>query len=275
MRIPHLVGLVGLVGLASLAFAAPAPPDSVPRNTVDNANISALAAAGDTVVCQNTLDNGPCELHHAQNRCVTLGPGLSHKVQTIYQAAGSVCKYFESDCSARYPVVSVNSRSKPIFLQLGKNVGGKIGLVLCKDSWSSAEINGGLTPVDPRHVEATSSYPTIPFLGDKGDAASIDVRRSEAPGDTRICDDANFQWCRDNVNAMDRCSSLDPAAGGPSSLIQFRGAFCKWYRGFGCSRESNDHAPMKIDSRAQKVELGELGPNNNLFKSVECRGASF
>lgn len=124
-----------------------------------------------------------------------------------------------------------------------------------------------------------SCYPAPFVVSDSNIEAARSVnndpRGEEGPGDTRICDAAYFQWCRDNVNAMGRCSSFDPAAGGPNSLVQFQGAFCKWYRGYGCARESKDDEPMGVDSRAHTVEIGDLGLDNNRFKSVECRGEPF
>ncbi|CAO2654295.1 Nn.00g110280.m01.CDS01 [Neocucurbitaria sp. VM-36] len=339
---------------------------------VDLADISALAAPGDTIICRSTLNDGSCEVVHAQDRCVTIGNEVSHKVRSIYQAAGSVCKYFESDCSARYSVVSANSRSKPLFVQLDENVGRRIGLVLCRNNWPpSAKLDPGSTPVDtpssdvviwtsdytksvrsealveplyicdhenqggrctfyrspgctnnpftpnfiqslrimdgyqcafyhesncqangsppnyeqakggdkimntvPYQILSMSCYPS-PLLSGEEAAPAVVARHGEGPGDSRICDVAYFQWCKDNVNAMNRCSSFDPTAGGPNSLIQFQGAFCKWYRGYGCSRESKDDEPMGIDSRANKVDLEDLGLDNNLFKSLECRAEPF
>lgn len=123
---------------------------------VDLAGISALSTPGDIIVCQNTLGNGSCETVHAQNQCVSLGNELSHKVRTIYQASGSVCRYFESDCSARHPVVSVNSSQKPSFVQLDEQIGHKLGLALCKNNWPPlAALEPGSTAVQTPSSDIT------------------------------------------------------------------------------------------------------------------------
>ncbi|KAH7390685.1 hypothetical protein BKA66DRAFT_42204 [Pyrenochaeta sp. MPI-SDFR-AT-0127] len=540
MRVPQF--FLCLLGLACLAVAAPTLSDTTSSDAahttndgpdaVNIANISAVAAPGDTVICENTLDNGHCELLHAQDRCVTLGQKLSHKVRTIHQAAGSVCKYFESDCFAPHPVISVNSRNKPVSVTLEKDVGTKIGLVLCGNDWTTAELQPNSASIQAHDISTSSSSPgfiyvcksslvclplqafnqclklpasyyhrvdtiwqkkglvckyfrsflkpscvekwpvviidsrgkdiqwnttgignnigsvlckespwnsavleadffsiitngsvsfhsvvdeyndsnveildeasskitilagsyalpathldaldteqsdviphslkdtrlsrseagiqplyicrhpnlqgrctfyeapacannpfgsdaiqslivragfrcafyhkpnceafkspphyvearvgdkpmttlpyailsmacnTIPFFG-SDEAPFTSVYDTSAAGDTLFCDAANFSACRNNLNAMNRCSNFDPAAGGPNSLKQYQGAFCKWYRGFGCSRESKDNEPMAIDSRAGNVGILDLAENSNRFKSVACRGEPF
>jgi hypothetical protein len=45
-----------------------------------------------------------------------------------------------------------------------------------------------------------------------------------------------------------------------------------WYRGFGCSTDSHDDKPMKLDARAGAVMLPHLGEDDNKYGSVECKG---
>ncbi|KAI8939072.1 hypothetical protein NX059_004911 [Plenodomus lindquistii] len=130
----NVIGLLGFVGLG-IAL----PTISTPKTLAPDAVFSsALTAAGDTIVCQGTLDSGPCETIHAQGTCVTLGNNALHKVRNIYQAKGSICKYFDNDCSALEPVVSINSHKQNLWLDLDAEVGDRIGLVLCRNDWPMA-----------------------------------------------------------------------------------------------------------------------------------------
>ncbi|KAH9869288.1 hypothetical protein IAQ61_006494 [Plenodomus lingam] len=134
-----IIGLVGLVGLVSST-----PSLYTPGPVASNAYLgSALATAGDIVVCQDTLDARACNTIHAQGTCATLPTSVSHKVRNIYQAKGSVCKYFDKDCSAHEPVVSINSNDRSLWLNLAPGIGDRIGLVLCRNDWPKADSPGG------------------------------------------------------------------------------------------------------------------------------------
>lgn len=67
MRARHILGLASHVGLV---LAVPTSPKSV----------QVALASGETIVCESTLDSGPCETFNAQDRCVKLGQ-VSHKVR--------------------------------------------------------------------------------------------------------------------------------------------------------------------------------------------------
>ncbi|KAH9864510.1 hypothetical protein J1614_010444 [Plenodomus biglobosus] len=129
------IGLVGLVGLVS-TLPTLYNPKPTPSNTYLT---SALAIAGDSIVCQGTLDSGSCETINAQGTCITLGNNAFHKARNIYQAKGSVCKYFEKDCSAPQAVVSINSNERNLWLDLTPEIGDRIGLVLCRNDWPQAQ----------------------------------------------------------------------------------------------------------------------------------------
>ncbi|KAF2845394.1 hypothetical protein T440DRAFT_511578 [Plenodomus tracheiphilus IPT5] len=129
------IGLVSLAGLVS-TFPTLNTPKIFPPDAV---LASALGAAGDTSVCEGTLDSGPCETVHAQGACITLGTAALYKVRNIYQGKGSVCKYFDKDGSAPKPVVIINSNKQNLWLNLDPEVGDRIGLVLCRDDWPKAQ----------------------------------------------------------------------------------------------------------------------------------------
>lgn len=117
------------------------------------------------------------------------------------------------------------------------------------------------------------TFPTRSFICEHSSpkaARTIDAAAA-APGDTTICDGPNFFVCTDNMSAMNRCSSFDPAAGGPESLKQARGAVCKWFRGYGCGIESKDDQPLKLDSRGGAIEMASLGADGDRIKSVSCK----
>ncbi|KAF1942542.1 hypothetical protein EJ02DRAFT_454235 [Clathrospora elynae] len=101
--------------------------------------------------------------------------------------------------------------------------------------------------------------------------APIEARahHDHAAGETTVCHLKNFGACHDNlINAMDRCANFDPGYGFPSSLMQYQGVFCKWYRDFGCSGRGD---AMVIDSRGETVKMGDLGADDSMFRSVRCQ----
>lgn len=249
MRASHL--LFGVAGLTSLTVAAPALSGAASFDTksatnggpdpVDLSTTSTLAGLGDTVVCQNTLDNGNCEVIHAQDRCAILGPELSHKVQTIYQAPGSICKYFKSDCSTDHLIISVNSRNKPATVQLEKDVGENIGLVRCQKDWPTAELSSGSASIEAR--DASQPPPSIPVL--------VCTR-------TAICID---------LYPYNQCRRLPPSHDHLAEIVfQEMGHVCKYYD-LDCSEK---WPVVIVDSREKHIHWNATGLTRG-FSSVICR----
>lgn len=116
MRVSQLI--LGLVGITSLAFAAP----STPAN-----DMSAFAASGEVVVCQNGLHDGPCaaavekresnaglilvadQAEERGNRqtinvatdddnCAPVKEPVYWNIQSLYQWKGATCTYWKWDC---------------------------------------------------------------------------------------------------------------------------------------------------------------------------------
>lgn len=210
-------------------------------------------------------------------KCASVHQPIYWNVYSLYQYGGTTCLYWKWACNLNEQLLfTVDARAGGVYLaELPESFGPerhKVHQINCLAGKAATSYFDGLdtsnmTIIGGEH--ATVDIPTIP-----ASKAKTNIPRDESayhPGDTTICDAPNFHFCTDNNNAMDRCSSFDPAAGGPTSLKQYGGAVCKWYRGTGCSRESLDTEPMKLDSRAGQLELPHLGADNELFKSVECK----
>ncbi|KAF1942543.1 hypothetical protein EJ02DRAFT_166591 [Clathrospora elynae] len=197
---PEAAAMIGMVVCAKNWFGAPpgAASEVQAKATITKAGASSTIKArgneasvpGTIVLCQNTIDNGPCERVQAQNRCVAFGDATSHKVRSVYQPQGFNCNYFESDCSSHTAVVSITSHKQDTIVQLDPSVGGKIGLVLCQASrpiaelgvaYSSIEAHSG--PVEARNNEIATS----------------------CPGDVRVCNTQGGAGACVRLRALNRC----------------------------------------------------------------------
>ncbi|KAH7081532.1 hypothetical protein BKA63DRAFT_210794 [Paraphoma chrysanthemicola] len=90
------------------------------------------------------------------------------------------------------------------------------------------------------------------------------------PGDATICDFSAFTACATIANALDTCQPVSTEYGAPASLIQYKGAVCKWYEGVGCCRDDPAAKFRLVDSRNGTVAIRDTGERARM-KSVACR----
>jgi hypothetical protein len=134
---------------------------------------------GETTVCENTIDSGHCETLSANNACIAIPTNLSHRVHSIYQAAGSTCNYYDSSCAASTPTISIDSHHQPLSAILDPSVGNRIGWVMCRDRWATNELGeepaSVHTSVHPWHVEASTNRPRANNVGPDSFSDDYDV----------------------------------------------------------------------------------------------------
>ncbi|KAH7091268.1 hypothetical protein FB567DRAFT_625833 [Paraphoma chrysanthemicola] len=87
------------------------------------------------------------------------------------------------------------------------------------------------------------------------------------PGDATICDFSAFTACATIANALNTCQPVSTEYGAPASLIQYKGAVCKWYESVGCCRDNPAAKFRLVDSRNGTVSIGDTGEKAKM-KSV-------
>lgn len=90
------------------------------------------------------------------------------------------------------------------------------------------------------------------------------------PGDATICDFSAFTACATIANALDSCQTVATEYGAPASLIQYKGAVCKWYESAACCRDDSAAKFRLVDSMNGTVAIGDTGEKARM-KSVACR----
>lgn len=228
----------GKQGLANAVEA-----NVVPVKRDESTILDTLIGPGETIVCENTLENGRCETLSVNSACVPIPAGLAHNFHTIYQAGGSVCKYYDSTCDATTPVLSLNSKKQNTFLQVPQDVASRIGVVKCQSIWTEDGADSITSRADKRTVSAK--------------------------GDVRACKGNNCSW----VQALNSCKAFsDDVVQQIDSILQTAGSTCDYWTNKDCSRliltsisGSNDYSP-------------NLGPGNEdglQISAVSCRASRF
>jgi hypothetical protein len=120
-----------------------------------NIKLSPRDGPGETTICRSTIDIGPCETLSANNAYVVFGDELRHNIRNVYQAAGSICRYYDSACDEDSGVVEVNSYGGPVHMPCDKQTGDRIDRVRCQPQWlDAAAAEDHSTPIIPRLTDA-------------------------------------------------------------------------------------------------------------------------
>lgn len=118
-------------------------PDDRLTTRAENIN---LDGPGETVICEKTWGDGRCDTLSVNNACVNIPEGLAHRVGSVYQAQGSICKYFDGPCPVSSPTIALNSHRHPVGMILSQSLGSKIGYLMCRDQWTAGRDDPGLQP---------------------------------------------------------------------------------------------------------------------------------
>ncbi|KAI4607648.1 hypothetical protein J4E83_009545 [Alternaria metachromatica] len=206
--------------------------DSLPTDSAPSWTLPRIIRVGEVFACSEDFASG-CWYINAQNKCTDFPAQVAHKSQFIMQAKGTWCKYYlEAGCS--------------------------------HEAWQYVS-----TPTDHTTFGVkTNLVASVECQASKATVNEI-TKRDWPPGSTTVCHQAHYQFCTDNaINAIQQCANFAPADQGPISIIQYGGAYCKWYRDFGCGG-GEDKSPMSIDSRGGEQWVDDLSVENR-FKSVKC-----
>ncbi|KAI4644543.1 hypothetical protein J4E93_006448 [Alternaria ventricosa] len=206
--------------------------DSLPTDSPPAWTLPRAIRVGEVFACSEDHASG-CWYINAQNKCTNFPAQVAHKSQFIMQAKGTWCKYYlEAGCS--------------------------------HEAWQYVS-----TPTDHTTFGVkTNLVASVECQASKVTANEV-TKRDWPPGSTTVCHQAHYQFCTDNaINAIQQCANFAPADQGPVSIIQYGGAYCKWYRDFGCGG-GEDKSPMSIDSRGGEQWVDDLGVEDR-FKSVKC-----
>ncbi|KAI4670677.1 uncharacterized protein J4E88_009769 [Alternaria novae-zelandiae] len=206
--------------------------DSLPTDSAPSWTLPRVIRVGEVFACSEDFASG-CWYINAQNKCTDFPAQVAHKSQFIMQAKGTWCKYYlEAGCS--------------------------------HEAWQYVS-----SPTDHTTFGVkTNLVASVECQASKATANEV-TKRDWPPGSTTVCHQAHYQFCTDNaINAIQQCANFAPADQGPISIIQYGGAYCKWYRDFGCGG-GEDKSPMSIDSRGGEQWIDDLSVENR-FKSVKC-----
>jgi len=276
----------GLIGLTSLSFSAPTEPPSVnvynldahgiDAHDIDGNRISAKAApfplkVANIYVC-NEQTSATCELLDAYNLCLPFGPSFAYQSNYVRQAKGTYCVYYtNTGCMDGDMYFRYTSYPQQEAELTGWGI-MKLAGVFCAGTGQTLD-----KPVVEAHTATLRNTGILPFSASNSgkaglgsvDAANTDLdANGKVPGDTTVCHGLHFTYCNDNrINAIQQCANFDTVDIGPASLIQYPGAYCKWYSDFGCSDKTLVGA---LDSRHTVVTIADLKEDKNLFFSVKC-----
>jgi hypothetical protein len=104
------------------------PVGTVFAKRIDNIQLSLRDGSGETTICMSTIDIGPCETLSANNACVAFDDELHHNIRNIYQADGSIFRYYDGACDEDSGVVEVNSYGCPVHMPCDKQTGDRSDL---------------------------------------------------------------------------------------------------------------------------------------------------
>jgi hypothetical protein len=262
-------------------------------------HLSAITGPGETIVCENTLESGRCETLSANSACVPIPAGLAHNIRSIYQAAGSICKYYDGTCDVSTPVLSLNSHREPKFLPLDRSVGDRISLVKCQDQWLVAEIENGSASVKAR-ADAKASE-SLQFNNEDNhvrtegrSVRNVKQDTAESCGATP-CDDpryikpdystssGNLYFCGGHGFGSDPSANCHRSCVGPNAqnncwamdvsevalvdyVFQFKGTICKYFQ-----KDCSDTWPVLIiDSRSRDIPPYRFKEQNIYVSQVLC-----
>jgi hypothetical protein len=161
-----------------------------------------------------------CKQDNAQRSCKTLGPLWVALGDSVYQDRGTICKYFQNDCSDTLPVLVIDSMFFDIPPSRFRDRNVYIISVQCSSNWAAEG-----------EQDAASRIPNYVAKETRRDisVAPPSAPLSSIPGDVHIFTNLNLSGWHDIINALNICYKI-PAdfAGDVRSVIQFPRAMC-WY----------------------------------------------
>lgn len=187
--------------------AGPAPD----RRSKDT-KLSPAGGPGETTLCYT---DERCVTLSANDNCVFVPGEVNHMVRKIYQDAGSICKYYGSNCNAPEPILGVNSHTGPKYVELEGWVGNMIGYVKCKGQWGARQARGATASVE------------------LGPAALQLQARDLTPGNVRGCNPENdCQYVQPALKCKEFPAGI---ANNLASILQWKGSICKYYSSTDCT----------------------------------------
>ncbi|KAH6865295.1 hypothetical protein BKA58DRAFT_367455 [Alternaria rosae] len=227
---------------------------------------------GDLFICSLEQVKG-CWILHTLNKCLDLPSQIAYNAKYIEQSKGSFCKYYrKTGCMDGDEFWRHTSGPKDVSQIAGDGIkhlasawcggtGVTSEMEVCRATGATAQINA---VADGDGIEKVNNVGSLIYTVD-----GRTTKRDWPPGSTTVCHQTHYQSCTDNrINAIQQCANFATADQGPVSIIQYGGAYCKWYRDFGCEG-GEDKSPMSIDSMAAKQWVDDLGEEDR-FKSVKC-----
>jgi hypothetical protein len=214
---------------------------------------------GNLFVCAEDQASG-CWIVRALIRCITFPPQLAHNAKLIVQAKNSYCKYYQKD-GCRDNEEAWQHVTRP-----DQETTFKVGTKLIGAVWCG--LTGVADESDPSSDDAIVAVPNVgaPIYTDNDNEIT---KRDLPPGSITVCHQLHYQpFTGNSINAIQQCANFAPADQGPLSIIQYGGAYCKWYRDFGCGG-GEDKSPKSIDARSGTQWIDNLGREDR-FKSVKC-----
>lgn len=235
----------------------------------DNTKFGPSDGPGETTICRSTIDIGPCETLSASSACVPFGDELRHNIRNVYQAAGSICRYFDGTCDVATPVMEVNSHNGPIHVSPDKQTGDRIDRVRCQDQWRTAVAEEGSTLIVARtnavaaittiQAKARSNIPMTESTPPQGLSARDDVAY------LLIWHDTNFSGKEyaiyGNYNCLANKFGSDPV----KSLEVRKGFRCAFYPADNC--QATNGPPHYVDARDDKYRISDVEFN---VRSLVC-----
>ncbi|EDU44645.1 hypothetical protein PtrSN002B_001720 [Pyrenophora tritici-repentis] len=271
--------LVGLIGLAGTGIGAPTESHSVNVRDLDaqgidvhNIDSNGISAndlplpipVANIYVCAEQTSTG-CKLINAHNLCLPFGSDFAYKSNYVRQAKGTYCVYYtKTGCMDGDVYFRYTSFPKLEAEFTGWGVKTLAG-IFCAGTGQTLDVPG-----DEAHAVASRDTGLLSVSASDSEEAKLDSvdALGKVPGDTTICHGLNFTYCNDNrINAIQQCANFDSIDIGPASLIQYPGAYCKWYSDFGCNDKTLVGA---IDSMHSAVAIADLREYTNQFFSVKC-----
>lgn len=87
--------------------------------------------------------NRSCTGANASNQCFRMTWPRPSLVDVLWQAPGTVCKYYRHDCLDKWPSLIIDTRTISITPQNFKGNGIFISTVACKSNWGTEELGAG------------------------------------------------------------------------------------------------------------------------------------
>jgi hypothetical protein len=234
------VGAVnGYVGRIASVYCVNHPvsrADTVSVKRTDNIELGRRDGPGETTICRSTIDIGPCETLSANSACVAFGDELRHNIRNVYQAAGSICRYYDGACDEDSGVVEVNSYGGPVHMPCDKETGDRIDRVRCQPQWLAAAGQDGSMPIVPRLSDAPVIEAMTPrTLSTRNDWSYLFIYH-----------DTNFRGQAYGIYSGYGCLSNPWGKDAVESLEVAKGYQCVFYQADHC--QSPDGPPYYVDA---------------------------